>query len=225
MPTQPAAATSPREKAKLDLQIPIPSWVVGTAGAVIVILSTAITTISLAEIRSKLGATRSEVATVQDQIQSAWNNHLLSERRSTSADALLAMALRDEAGSADILFALRRVADHLQGAVLAMWVASGDSLPDESPQGIRESTAKLAAGDLSGYAVLRSSIDSLQLQVQQRINTELAERLSEKNELLSKLEARESQHYLWYVSMNLLGLIVTMCKDLPMWKRSPVQVA
>ncbi len=64
---------------------------------------------------------------------------------------------------------------------------------------------------------LKSEIDRLRLLSQTHISGR-ADDIRAAESRVESLQARESWVYLAYVFFNLLGLMVTMCKDLPVWK-------
>ena len=200
----------------------IPSWVVGLVGALVVIVATITSAISLHSTRADITSSRSEIATLRDRVDSLWSSHRLADQRSTAADVFLAMALRenrnDASDASTLSVLLDQAAGQLQGAVLAMSAASGETVPDEPPDDIRNFYAALLSGDLSGYTGLKSEIDRLRLLSQSTIN-QISTNVSSVELHIDSLEARESTLYMAYVFFNLLGLMITMCKDLPVWKR------
>ena len=101
--------------------------------------------------------------------------------------------------------------------MLSMWAASGEPVPDIPTEAIAAAEELLREGNTNGYVSLKSEINRLRLLSQTHINERAADiRAAESR--VEALQARESRVYLAYVFFNLLGLMVTMCKDLPVWK-------
>ncbi|MDE0029451.1 MAG: hypothetical protein OXU42_08650 [Deltaproteobacteria bacterium] len=195
----------------------IPSWAVGLTGALIAIIATITSATLLHQTRTRITAATSEVAEMRNRSDTLWSSHRLADQRSTAADVFLAMALAQRSDTEALPVLLQQTAAQLQGAVLAMSAASGEAVPDEPPEEIQRLYAALLAGDLNGYASLRAEIDERRLLSQSTIN-QLASDVGSTELRIDSLRARESTLYLAYVFLNLLGLMVTMCKDLPVWK-------
>ena len=131
---------------------------------------------------------------------------LLADQRSTAADVFVAMALAERADTETLPVLLEQTAGQLQGALLAMWAASGEAVPDEPPEEIQSLYATLRGGDLRGYASLKSEINRLRLLSQTNID-QLGTDIGAIELRIESLRARESSLYLAYVFLNLLGLI------------------
>lgn len=192
----------------------IPSWGVAVGGAAIAIFATATSTILLHQTRTSVTAERSEIAETYRKIDRLWSNHRQADQRSTAADVFFAQAIGEKSSRATLL---QLAAQHLRGAVLSMWVASGEPVPEQTPVAIAALEAKLSSGDVNGYAPLKAKIDELRLRSQSHLN-EMSAGIRAAEARIESLEARESTIYLTYVFFNLLGLIVAMCKDLPVWQ-------
>ena len=114
-------------------------------------------------------------------------------------------------------FLFKQAAYQMRGAVLSMWAASGEDVPDRSPKTIAEAEQLLGKGKLGAYATLKSEVDRLRLLSQSHLNG-VADEIRARESRIEALQARESWLYLAYVFFNLLALMVTMCKDLPIWR-------
>ena len=192
----------------------IPSWAVAVAGGVIVIAATATSTMLLYQIRTDINAMKSEIADTRRAADRLWSNHRQADQRSTSADVFFGQALGSDTSRS---FLLEQAAHQLRGAVLSMWAASGEPVPDKPPETIAAAERQLRAGDARGYGSLKNEIDRLRLLSQKHINKRAGDIRAAESRVES-LQARQSWVYLAYVFFNLLGLMVTMCKDLPVWK-------
>ena len=201
----------------------IPSWAVAVAGAAIAIAATATSTMLLHQTRADITAVKSEIADTRRAVDRLWSNHLQADQRSTAADVFFAQALGSDTSRS---FLLEQAAYQLRGAVLSMWAASGEPVPDKTPDPIAAAELLLREGNASGYVSLKSEIDRLRLLSQTHISGR-ADDIRAAESRVESLQARELWIYLAYVFFNLLGLMVTMCKDLPVWKaeRHSEQVA
>lgn len=191
-----------------------PSWVVAVIGAFIVITATAMSSTLLYQTRESIRRARLEIADARGRRDRLWSSHRQGDRRSTAADIFLAEAFGEGSNTS---FLLSQTGHQLRGAILAMWAASGETVPDEFPEELKALEAKLLKGDLSGYKNLKARINGLRLLSQEYVNR-LSTRIDSEELRAEFLESRESSIYLAYVFFNLMGLIVTTCKDLPVWK-------
>ena len=192
----------------------IPSWAVAVAGAAIVIIATATSTIVPHQTRKSINVMQLEIVETRRAVDRLWSSHLQADQRSASADVFFAQALGSDIGQG---FLLEQAASQLAGAVLSMMAASGEPVPDVLPATIAAEKRLLVDGKAQGYVSLKSEIERLRLRSQRHINGRVDE-IPAKESLVESLQARESRVFLAYVFCNLLGLLVTMCKDLPVWK-------
>ena len=196
------------------MQSKIPSWVVAVAGAAIVIVATATSSTLLYQTRAAVSVAQSEIAEMRRKVDRLWGSHLQADQRSAAADVFFAQAL---APSTNRSFLLQQAAFQLRGAVLSMWAASGEAVPDKIPAEIAAFEKQLGDGDARGYASLKKEIDRLRLGSQSHLNG-LGDDIRALESSIASEQVRESWIYLAFVFFNLLGLMVTMCKDLPVWK-------
>lgn len=192
----------------------IPSWGVGLAGAVIAIAATIASSTLLYQTRGGIADARSEIADKRGRVERLWSSHRQADQRATAADMFLAQALGPGAGRS---FLLEQAAAQMRGAALSMWVASGESVPDKTPGTITDAEQLLIKGDVGGYSMLRSETDRLRLLSQTHLNG-LGDEIRAAESRVASLVEREFWLYLAYVFLNLLALMVTMCKDLPVWR-------
>ena len=133
----------------------IPSWAVAVAGAAIAIAATATSTMLLHQTRADITAVKSEIADTRRAVDRLWSSHLQADQRSTAADVFFAQALGSDTSRS---FLLEQAAYQLRGAVLSMWAASGEPVPDKSarsdcggrtpaPRGKRERVRVAEIGD------------------------------------------------------------------------------
>lgn len=192
----------------------IPSWAVAVAGTSIVIIATGIGFTLLHQTRADIDTIQTEIADMRGTVERLWGSHLQADQRSAAADVFFALAL---APSSHQSFLLDKAASQLRGAVLSMRVASGEEVPDETPASIATFENQLRDGNVLGYNSLKYEIDQLRLTSQSYLNT-LAKNIRAEESRLDAMQMRESWIYLAYMFFNFLGLIVVMCKDLPVWR-------
>ena len=187
---------------------------VAVLGAAIVIVATGTSSTLLHRTRADIGVAQSEIAEMRRKVDRLWGNHLQADQRSAAAAVFFAQAL---VPSANRSFLLQQAAFQLRGAVLSMWAASGEAVPDEILAEIAASEKQLGDGDARGYASMKKEVDRLRLGSQTHLNG-LADQIRAVESRIESGQVRESWIYLAYVFFNLLGLMVTMCKDLSVWK-------
>lgn len=192
----------------------IPSWAVSVAGAALVAVATAISFILLHDVRDEIAASQERITNLEERIENAWQNHRLGDRRVTSAEIFIADAL---GGGANSSFVLGQAAYNLRGAILAMYSAAGQNVPDQRPARIKKLEESLRRGNLGAYTKLSSEVEQLRRASQAHING-LSKRIDQEEARQRGLNTTEENVYLIYVALNLIGLMMVMMKDLPVWK-------
>ena len=151
--------------------------------------------------RADIGVAQSEIAEMRRKVDRLWGNHLQADQRSAAADVFFfAQAL---VPSANRSFLLQQAAFQLRGAVLSMWAAFGEAVPDEIPAEIAASEKQLGDGDARGYASIKKEVDRLRLGSQSHLNG-LADQIRAVESRIESRQVRESWIYLAYVFFNLL---------------------
>ena len=98
-----------------------------------------------------------------------------------------------------------------------MWAASGQEVPDETPENIVSLEEDLRNGKLGVYAGMEAEVERLR-QLSMVHISELSRMIDKRRAEIESLELEESAAHRKYFFLSLLGLIVAMCKDLPLWK-------
>lgn len=190
----------------------IPSWCVAVLAAFIVIVASLLSWTTIRKVEAEIAAARTEVAAMLRTTDSSWNSHLQADQRSSAA----AMFLAQVGGNPNTQFLLDQAASHLRGATMSMWAASGQDVADETPANVARLEQKLRSGDLSAYAEFTSELDRLRLLSATHIS-ELGKSIDRRRLDIDSMESEESDTYRTYFFLSLLGLVVAMCKDLPVW--------
>ena len=165
-----------------------------------------------AEIHEK----QSKVAELSKDTASMWNNHKLADLREAFSDQMLGMSL---IGNQHPEFFLKQSGSYLRGSVLAMMLAAGkDDSEAELYEYVIQKEERLSAGDMTAYDELKSKINELRLESAGAINAIGKNRLGLESQI-RKLESRREFVRILSVSLSLLGLVLVMLKDLPVWKR------
>lgn len=190
-----------------------PSWAVAVTGAAIAIIATATSSTLLYQARKDIRDVQTGLVEKRRDVERLWSSHRQADQRSTAADVFFAQAIGADSSR---LVLLKLASQQLRGAVLSMWVASGKLVPDQTPPEIAALETRLGNGDIGGYKALKKKIDELRLLSQSRLN-EMSAGIRAAEGRIRALQGRESWLYMAYVFFNLLGLMVAMCKDLPVW--------
>ena len=189
----------------------IPSWAVALTGAIILIIGTVVNSILLYQNKKRIIEARSEAENMQVLKDRAWGQHLLAEQRYDTAT--LMELIHEAAGNANPPL-LKRTISRLRGAVLAMWNTQ-EKIREDPTKGSEEAVHVDYKEEWhrleSAYGELK---DSSVLYINQ-INVNIK---SIESERIKPLERCELLIYISYVFFNFLGLLITMCKDLPIWK-------
>ena len=109
----------------------------------------------------------------------------------------------------------------MQGAILAMWAGSGasdDAGGSELEARVGDLLRTLNDGDLNAYDEMASILNDLRLASRDAINSRASER-TESEVHLQDLELSHDRIRGWQSGMNILGLVIVLLKDLPIWRR------
>lgn len=193
----------------------IPSWLVGLTGALLVLLSTGLSSIFWSSLDAEIREKQGNLTKLNKKSDLMWGSHQLGDQREAFSEQLLGMFL---VGKQHPEFFLTASGSHLRGAILAMMTAADES----DDQGILQKEVgdlerRMSAGDLKAYSELKSKMDKLRLQSRDAINALRELRLTLEGSIRS-LEAEKEFLRLFSVALNLFGLIIVMLKDLPVWK-------
>lgn len=199
----------------------VPSWAVAIAGAALVFLATAIGGIGYEKTSSERAKVASEASSLHARADRLWESHLQGDQRDRAASVFIALALsaplsEDPKASQ---YAFDRAAVHLRGAFHSMWAAADLDAAEAARLDVAKAEGNLRRGDITAYNELSAAIDSLKLQSAERIN-ELDEQARAFEIRAEILDDRRSLIYITQVCLNLLGLCLVMCKDLPLWRNS-----
>jgi hypothetical protein len=198
----------------------IPSWAVAVAGATIVLVATATSSTILYQKQKEIEEATLSVASERRKIDHLWNNHLLADHRSGVADSLFGQALNSsQVATRDFL--LQQVGYYLRGSSLAMTAAAGIQVNNETPETVANvEHAFHADGDYQeAFKKFKKMINDLRLKSQSYIG-EKSQKIYNLQVQIDALHRQKAILYLAVVFFNLLGLIVVMCKDLPVWRVS-----
>ncbi len=189
----------------------IPSWVVAVFGAVIVIIATLVSYVSIRGLDKDILKVEGEILEINSEISRLWDSHKLSDSRKYSVDFFT--TLLNSSNNQDIV--ISNIGNYMMGSILAMYTATDEDIPDREPEEID----KLKAGDLSVYSKLNELLESLRRKSAVAIN-ERKRRLDEFEIEKARLERDKNIVSFWYMFLNIMGLIVVLFKDLPIWKSS-----
>ena len=147
-----------------------------------------------------------------------WDNHKLADLREAFSDQMLGMFLAGDSQHQD--FFLKQSGLYLRGSVLAMTAAAskGDREMAELQKYTVQREKRLSAGDIAAYRELKAKIDELRLGSAQAIETIGKDRLGLESQI-GELESRRELVRILSIGLSLLGLVIVMLKDFPVWRR------
>jgi hypothetical protein len=192
----------------------IPRWAVGLTGALIAIGASVFAATFLKNLEMSAAAKTNEAAASRESISQLWQNHMLADRRETSADFFWSELVANPQASN----ALRPlIAHNLLGATLAMTAAAAQKVTNEAPTDVRKLDERLRNGDLMANADWKANIDALRLKSQAAINARGNNAVQLDSEVRT-LRARQSVASQVLFTLTVLGLIAALLKDLPVWR-------
>lgn len=197
----------------------VPSWAVGLTGALIVVFSVALSPLSVHGLEEDIRGERGKISRLTESHQRLWGSHTLADQRAATADMLAGFIAQAEGPPHQFL--LGRAGGHLQGAILAMWAGTGasdDQNGSELEARVGELLARFNAGDLNAYDEMASVLDDLRLASRNAVNGRASQR-TESEARLQELELSHDRIRALQSGMNILGLVIVLLKDLPIWRR------
>ena len=192
----------------------IPSWLVAAVGGGLVLAATAIGATCYQKVSSDRAKLATEASSLKDRADRLWASHMQGDQRETAANVFISLALSD--GPRTSQHAFDKAAHYLGSALLAMWVAAGDKAAGAVPLNVEEAKSNLRQGNLTAYKELSAAIGLFRNKSAGLIK-DLDEQADTAKARAMELDARQNFIYFLQVALNLLGLCLVMCKDLPIW--------
>ena len=185
-----------------------------------VVVSVTVGSIWLHDFDTNLNETQVALSDLKVLADTRSRQHILAVRRAETADVMAGLAVgtvRD--GNRPDSFLLGRAGMSLSGAIKAMWVSTPGSENIEALSStVEDLRAKLNGGDLAAYDELTKIF------ADQGIRSNDAMRAFSKD--IAKYEARLKALRLriervreWQATLNIIGLVIVLLKDLPVWGR------
>ena len=206
---------------KLRFTRAIPSWAVGAFGASIVVLSVTFGSVWLHDLDTNfngLQAGFSELNTIAD---SRLRQHIVADSRAETADLMFALAVAFQRGNRPDTFLLNRAGVSLRGAITTMWLstpgAEKENLEALSST-VDDLRAKLNGGDLNAYVEMTKIFADQAVRSNQAMR-EFRERTAKREAQMTGLRLRVERLRDGQVGLNIIGLVVVLLKDLPIWGR------
>ena len=194
----------------------IPAWSVTVFGASMVVVSTLIGTLALRNVDHDIQTNSRRITQLNASIQKLWDSHKLADLRAGVGDILAGLIVHVDRRPHPFL--LGRAGGHVEGAILAMWAATGDTTDatDLKCQ-VNLLRTRLNDGELDAYDSLSDLVNAHRHRS--------AEAINDRSEQVRQHEERIRSLRLWYnmlqnlqISFNILGLVIVLLKDLPVWR-------
>ena len=167
--------------------------------------------------RNELQAEISELNAIADRQQ---RHHIQADETAETADTMVAFALyavRD--GKRPDPFLVNRAGVYLKRAITTMWVSTVGAERDEALfSTVEDLRAKLNGGDLAAYDEM-SKIFNEQAIRSNRAVSEFREEIAEYEAQVMGLWLRVDRVRDSQAGLNIIGLVIVLLKDLPIWGR------
>ena len=197
----------------------IPAWFVGFSGAALVLLSIAISSIRSAKIDAEIKKKRIASLDLGKKIDGRLDSFIRGNAQSISAEMLFGLFLSPIQSMQASAFLRERISKNLGEVYLTMMLAAGQDLPkDDTPlEELSCFQKRISRGDLTAFRELNGAIDGLRFKAKDALS-ELNKTRGKREREIASLEAKEKRVRHLATGLNLLGLIIVMLKDLPVWK-------
>ena len=193
----------------------IPSWSIGILGASIVVISISLSPLIVRDLENNIEDTENTISELNRRVRTLWANHTLAAQREAAADTIAALITLTDAPHP---FVISRSGAHLQGAILTMWAATGDEDDTNLQSTVSALMEKLNAGQLNSYDSMSAILDVQRLRSADVVN-ELYGEVADYEARLRELRKQRDRIRALQSFLNIVGLIVVLLKDLPIWKR------
>ena len=211
------------------MRIPIPSWFVAVAGASLAILSTVVLTFVVEQANEEADTLTQEIADLENEFGAQLQRYLRSEQLEMIADTMAAFMSFRDVGIVD-RFVLPRVGKYAVDTIGVLQGTAGyvtfpmvpatkqpvDALMDKA----NSLAQQLSDGNLNAFDALAGLAEDEQGIVAHRIN-EIRKEVREAEVERVESRARAARWRYIQVSLNILGLIMVLLKDVPIWGIPP----
>ena len=202
----------------LEITKNIPAWSVGFFGAALVMLSTAISSIRLAQIDAKIKKKGKACSDLGEKIDGMLDAFIRGNTQSISTEMLFGLFLAPNQSPKSSAFLREQISKNLDEVYLTMMLAAGQEMPkDTLPEELTGFHERIRSGDLTAIRELNGAIDGLRWKSKDALSKLQKTRKNREREIVS-LEAKEKRVRHISIGLNLLGLVIVMLKDLPVWK-------
>ena len=220
----------------------IPSWAIAVTGATIIVIATAVSSFMQYSFSKDINARQLEVREAYRELDLLRTAQYHADQRETTADALFGQVLENERerafgqtpeNAAAHALLLQLTASNFREALMSMLDASGLWPDDQALTGLQgpgvtvlsylpaeldQQLLELQTGDfINVYAELKANIGQLRRSSEIYFDKKSAA-IRKLESLVDTLQAKLSLVYLAYVFFNLVGFMITACKDLPLWR-------
>lgn len=198
----------------------IPSWAVGVVGACIVVVSVTLGSFGLRYLDTQLNETEAVIEELSAVSEMRWTQHALAEGRAETAEVIVALSVSSvRAGNDGSPLLLNLAALHLEDAIEMMWLATPGARKDEVPSSeIEEWRIKLNDGDVLAYAEIAKLYHEQGRRSNQAIG-DLRRDIAQHKERVAGFRRQVERIRDLQAGLNVLGLVVVLLKDLPIWSR------
>lgn len=200
------------------MAVNVPSWVVGLVGGMLVVASVLMNPACIEVLAESVNAERAEISQLTESYQRLWSSHTLAEQRAASANMLGGLIAQSQPGPPH-QFLLDGTDYHMVGAIDTMWDATGEMERDPVFDAcVAELRQRLRDGDVSAYKPMSVMLGRLRSSSRDAMNERAKER-RESEIRLQALETRLDSTRRWQATLNIIGLLLVLFKDLPIWRR------
>lgn len=223
----------------------IPSWVIGVAGASLVIISAAVSAVVLYGVDTDISAIQRQIGILDTRNQRLTEISLIADRQAEIGHNFIAVGtdgfnhasaiLRGQGNSPpDGSMVLARGGQQLWGATQEMWRAGNANDDTELQSAVNQACANAAgedwesvgqdllrrflAGEFATYGGMGEILDAHRNRavcVRDYHRRQITDHEVRRAELQLRRDRIRGQQ----VALNILGLIIVLLKDLPIWRR------
>ena len=199
----------------------IPSWAVGALGASIVVFSVTVGSVWVDDMETNVNRLQAMLSEFNTVVEDRWRQHTIADNRAETAHLMFALAAAFPRGNQPDPFLLDRAGVSLRGAITTMWFSTPGT-ENENIEALSSTVddlrAKLNGGDLAAYTEMTKILfdqDARSTHAIREFRERIAKGEAQMNGFRLDVERRRDEQ----VGLNIIGLVVVLLKDLPIWGR------
>lgn len=197
----------------------VPAWLIGLAGASLILIATAINSLVAPNLDAKLTKLETRSTALDQEAKNLWMSHTRADDIEVTAMGQLTIC--SQMRGSPLAACHVTVSGMYRTVILNMLAASGRDVEDpKHEKRAKLLLEKIATSDVSSLAKVVSWINELRLESRDAINSRRENIEKLQNRITADKSSHERVTVIWSALLNVFGLLLVLLKDLPIWRRT-----